>query len=127
MIQNLFSVANVNTQNNMRKWSAWFVLLYNNQCFCFNLHRFAKFVLHAASRVTFLGLLIFSTLKLSVKLEDATQDEEATEDDIIASYLSYRSADIHDLSRICIFLWIVGKLLSWSDSAALMCVSFKWW
>ncbi|XP_072031973.1 short transient receptor potential channel 3-like isoform X2 [Amphiura filiformis] len=69
---------------------------------------FAKFVLHTVSRITFLALLIFTTLNLSVNLEDVTYGSVVTDDQIRAGYLSFRSADIHDELRICIFLWILG-------------------
>ncbi|XP_072030625.1 transient receptor potential protein-like [Amphiura filiformis] len=69
---------------------------------------FVKFVLNTASQNTFLGLLIFSTIRLTVNKEDVTDDRTVTDEDIRAGYLSYRDADIHNIPRVCIFLWILG-------------------
>ena len=72
-----------------------------------------KFVLHTASRLSFLGLLVYSTIDLVV----VEQDEVAADLSLLSDeelrylYLSFRGVSF-SIRDWCVFMWITGLLIA---------------
>ncbi|XP_072030149.1 short transient receptor potential channel 3-like [Amphiura filiformis] len=115
-------------QSNVKKCAsaALFTCLYPLLCIlyivfpCGPLRRvmkvpFIKFVHHTASRLTFLGFLIYSSLEMVVTAEDSFDTIEsrhnASDEELRNAYLEFRNARLNQIGRICIFLWIMAMTL----------------
>ena len=80
--------------------------------FDFLIFRFVRFLLHLASRLYFLLLLILTTIKpqVTVLSPSAAAAQNPTKTELIQRYLHYKARPL-DAFTVLIMIWIAGMLI----------------